>query len=173
MNQQGAITDTFVKKVFAHLDNTDVNKLGDFLSLFQSGSAKIILNSQPFGDPTQFLTLWQQQVVATQHTVQSVDFHLIPGSGMVVCNVTAKVRFDESGRDKAGVDATIRDANGSGATPRRGAGNHTPRTQWGPYFGISLQLVLNESIYRNSFQGCINAFNYSIVYKPSDTLMQV
>lgn len=171
-NQQGAITETFVKKILAHLDNTDVNKLQEFLQLFaQPPNAKIIYNSVPFPDATQFLTLWQQQVVATQHTLTSVDYHVIPGSGTLVVNVNGKVRFDESGRDKMGQDAVIRDGNNPPGSSGSGAANR--RHAWGPHFGISLQLVLADAIYSAQFPGAIQTFNYTVVYKPQDSLMEM
>lgn len=171
-NQQGAITETFVKKVLAHLDNTDVSKLQEFLQLFatqqqQGTGAKIIYNSVPFPDAMQFLTLWQQQVVATQHTLTSVDYHVIPGSGTLICNINAKVRFDESGKDKAGQDSIIRE---DGNNNNNNAGNR--RHIWGPYFGVSLQLVLADRLYSNQFQGIVQTFNYTIIYKPEDSLME-
>ncbi|CAL9732057.1 mRNA transport regulator Mtr2p [Monosporozyma unispora] len=168
-NQQGAITETFIKKILAHLDNTDVNKLQEFLNLFaQPPIAKIIYNSTPFPDATQFLTLWQQQVVATQHTLTSVDYHIIPGSGTLICNINCKVRFDESGKDKNGQDAVIRQG-----TQNNNNSNANRRHIWGPYFGVSLQLVLADTIYSNQFQGVIQTFNYTVVYKPQDSLMEM
>lgn len=170
-NQQGAITETFIKKILAHLDNTDVNKLQEFLNLFaQPPLTKIIYNSTPFADATQFLTLWQQQVVATQHTLTSVDYHIIPGSGTLICNINGKVRFDESGKDKNGQDSIIRqDTNNQS----NNSNNASRRYIWGPYFGISLQLVLADTIYTNQFQGVIQTFNYTVVYKPQDSLMEM
>lgn len=171
-NQQGAITETFIKKILAHLDNTDVNKLQEFLQLFaQPPNAKIIYNSVPFPDAMQFLTLWQQQVVATQHTLTSLDYHVIPGSGTLICNINGKVRFDESGKDKMGQDSIIRQGNQNG--PNNNISNSNRRHIWGPYFGISLQLVLADSIYSNQFQGVIQTFNYTVVYKPEDSLMEM
>lgn len=180
-NQQGAITETFIKKILAHLDNTDVNKLQEFLQLFaQPPNAKIIYNSVPFSDAMQFLTLWQQQVVATQHTLTSLDYHLIPGSGTLICNINGKVRFDESGRDKMGQDSIIRQGNQNApnnnnniSSSSSGSGGGNRRHIWGPYFGISLQVVLADSIYSNQFQGVIQTFNYTVVYKPEDSLMEM
>ncbi|CCF59371.1 hypothetical protein KAFR_0G03390 [Kazachstania africana CBS 2517] len=168
--QQPHITETFVQKILAHLDNTDINKLNDFLSLFKPGGAsKIIFNSQPFNDPMVFLTMWQQQVVTTQHSLTSIDYHVIPGSGTLICNVNAKVRFDESGRDKAGQDSIIRD----NTTMTTSNNQSNRRNLWGPYFGISLQLIIDDRIYRNDFNGVIGCFNYNMVYKPEDTLIKI
>lgn len=174
-NQQGAITEIFIKKILAHLDNTDVNKLQEFLQLFaQPPNAKIIYNSAPFSDAMQFLTLWQQQMVATQHTLTSLDYHVIPGSGTLICNINGKVRFDESGRDKMGQDSIIRQGNQNSPNSNSNIGSSGNRRHiWGPYFGISLQLVLADSIYSNQFLGVIQTFNYTVVYKPEDSLMEM
>ena len=180
--QQPHITELFVQKILAYLDNNDVNKLNDFLKLF--GNCKIVFNSTPVSDAMSFLTMWQQQVVSTQHSLTSLDYHVIPGSGTLLCNVNARVRFDESGRDKQGQDALVVGAGaggrsgpgsgGSNVSNRSGsAGSGSRRPLWGSYFGVSLQLVIDDRIYRNDFNGVITGFNYKIVFKPEDSLMVV
>lgn len=160
-NQQGAITETFIKKILAYLDNIDLNKLHESLQLFaQPPNSKIIHNSVSFPDAVQFLTLWQQQVVATQHTLTNLDYHIIPGSGTLICNINDKVRYDESGKDKMEQDSIIRQMNQSGPN---NTNSGSRRHIWGSYFGISLQLVLANSLYSNQFQGVIQTFNYTVV----------
>ena len=128
--------------------------------------------------------MWQQQVVSTQHSLTSLDYHVIPGSGTLLRNVNARVRFDESGRDKQGQDALVVGAGaggrsgpgsgGSNVSNRSGsAGSGSRRPLWGSYFGVSLQLVIDDRIYRNDFNGVITGFNYKIVFKPEDSLMVV
>lgn len=167
-NNQNAITETFIKKIFAHLDNTDVNKLNEFHQLFSTNQCKIIFNSVPMTDATQFLTMWQNDIVSTQHSMTALDYHIIPGTGTLVCNVNGKIRFDESGRDKAGQDAIIREGNNAPNAP-----NQHRRNIWGPFFGISLQLIIDDRIYKNEFHNVISMFNYTIVYKSSDSLMEI
>lgn len=166
-NNQNAITETFIKKIFAHLDNTDVNKLNDFHQLFTPNQCKIIFNSVPMTDATQFLTMWQNDIVTTQHSITAFDYHIIPGTGTLICNINGKIRFDESGRDKAGQDTIVRENN------TQNLATQNKRNIWGPFFGISLQLIIDDRIYKNEFQNVISMFNYTIVYKPSDSLMEI
>ncbi|CDO92134.1 unnamed protein product [Kluyveromyces dobzhanskii CBS 2104] len=173
MNRQPQIVETFIKKVLAHFDEADPAKLQLFLQLFNPHQCKIIFNSQPFGQAVQFLQAWQTQVVLTQHIITAVDFHVIPGTGTIVCNVNCKVRFDESGKDKSGLDSAI-PANGPDS--RAGPGNRgldKPRPIWGTYYGVSLQLVLEDRIFTNDLNGVISSMNYTIVFKPSDSLMNI
>lgn len=168
--QQPHITETFIQKILAHLDDTDVSKLNNFFQLFNPNSnGKIVFNGQRFNDAMSFLTIWSQQVVCTQHSITSVDYHVIPGSGSVICNIVAKVRYDESGKDKNGQDAIVR----TGTTNINNNINNRNRQFWGPYFGVSLQLVIDDRIYRNDLNGVISSFNYKIVYKPEDTLIEL
>lgn len=170
-SNQFQLIDLFVKKVLAHLDEPNQNKLAEFLQYFQSpktapqlqaaaATSKIIYNSMPFADPTIFLTMWSQQIVQTQHVLSALDYHVIPGTNTILCNVNCKVRFDESGRDKLGQDSVV--------------GSHSnSRPQWGSYFGVSMQVCLEDRIFRNDFNGVITALNYQIVYKPDDSLMKI
>lgn len=171
MNRQPQIVETFVKKVLAHMDEADPSKLQLFLQLYNPQQCKIIFNSQPFGQAVQFLQAWQTQVVLTQHTVTAVDFHVIPGTGTLICNVNCKVRFDESGKDKSGQDSTIANATGSQAVLN--SQTNKSRPIWGTYYGASLQLVLDDRVFNNDLNGVISTFNYTIVYKPSDSLMDI
>ncbi|QEU62194.1 Mtr2 [Kluyveromyces lactis] len=178
MNRQPQIVETFVKKVLAHLDEPDPAKLEQFLQLFNPHQCKIIFNSQPFGQAVQFLQAWQTGVVLTQHVITAVDFHVIPGTGTLLCNVNCKVRFDESGKDKNGQDSTV-PANDQDSQSRPGQGSinsrslDKPRPIWGTYYGVSLQLVLEDRIFANDLNGVISSMNYTIVFKPSDSLMSI
>ncbi|KAF4003085.1 Nuclear pore RNA shuttling protein Mtr2 family protein [Saccharomyces cerevisiae] len=139
---QAQITATFTKKILAHLDDPDSNKLAQF-------------------------------VVQTQHALTGVDYHAIPGSGTLICNVNCKVRFDESGRDKMGQDATVPIQPNNTGNRNRPNDMNKPRPLWGPYFGISLQLIIDDRIFRNDFNGVISGFNYNMVYKPEDSLLKI
>ncbi len=176
-NSQYHLIDIFVKKVLAHLDEQDPNKLMNFLQLFQSSKnmppsptvSKVVYNSMPFADPSIFLTMWSQQVVQTQHIISALDFHVIPtgASNTIICNVNCKVRFDESGRDKMGQDSVIP----MGPSGAKRMNNNRPL--WGSYFGVSLQLCLDDRIFRNDINGVITSLNYKIVYKPEDSLIKI
>lgn len=170
-SNRSQLTELFIKKILAHLDDTDPQKLTQFLNLFNPSNCKVIVNSTPFAQPTIFLSTWQSDVVQTQHALTAVDYHVIPGSQTMICNVNCKVRFDESGRDKMGQDANV-PPNG---TIGSGSNNPKPnlRPLWGSYFGVSLQLIVDERIYGNDMNGVISGFNYSMIYRPEDSLMRI
>ncbi|AAS52773.1 AER089Wp [Eremothecium gossypii ATCC 10895] len=167
MNAPGAghsqAAETFVKKLLAHLDECDVDRLQQALPLFQP-HCRIVVNTQPFASPAAFLQTWLQAVVATQHTLTSLDYHVIPGTATLVCNAACKVRFDESGRDKMGGDAVL-PAPAARAQPRA--------RRWGTYYGLSLQLVLDERVLAGDAAAAIAALNYTLVFRPDDTLMSI
>ncbi|AET38729.1 Mtr2p Ecym_3235 [Eremothecium cymbalariae DBVPG len=171
-NNQSQIVETFIKKLLAHLDECEVEKLQQFLQLFKQQDCKIIVNAQPFAQPTTFLQIWQQQVVATQHSLTSLDYHVIPGTGTLMCNVNCKVRFDESGKDKMYNDAIIT-ALGSASAPSNPSKPAATRNRrlWGTYYGVSLQVIVDDAIFRNNFLGVISGYNYNTVYKPDDSLI--
>ena len=170
-SNQSGIVQTFVKKVLLHLDESDPQKLNSFLTLFNpSGNCKIILNASPIAQPLLFLQMWQQQAVQTQHNLTSLDYHVIPGSGTLICNVGCKVRFDESGRDKTGADSIVL-ADNIGNTAL--GSNTKPRPIWGSYYGVSFQIILDDRVFRNDFNGVITGFNYKMVYKPEDSLISI
>ncbi|CUS20226.1 LAQU0S01e01860g1_1 [Lachancea quebecensis] len=171
MNGQSQAAENFVKRIFTFLDETDSQQLAPLVQWFQPAGCKIIVNASAFAQAAGFLETWQRCVVQTQHVVTAVDFHVIPGTGSAVCSVNGKVRFDESGRDKAGQDAAVPAAAGTGATPAAPVGKHRPL--WGPYFGLSLQLVVDERALGGDFNGVISSFNYTMVYRPEDSLMAV
>lgn len=173
---QAQIASTFTKKILAHLDDPDPNKMAQFVQLFNPNNCRIILNATPFAQAAIFLQMWQTQVVQTQHALTGIDYHVIPGSGTLICNVNCKVRFDESGKDKMGQDATVPvqpiNASGNGNGNRLNDMNKA-RPLWGPYFGLSLQLIIDDRIFRNDFSGVISGFNYNMVYKPDDSLLRI
>ena len=95
--------------------------------------------------------------------------HLDVYKRQLICNVNCKVRFDESGKDKMGQEATI-PINGVPSTANT---NPKHRPLWGSYFGVSLQLVVDERIFSNDFNGTISGFNYNMVYKPDNSLIDI
>lgn len=169
MSNQSQTLENFVRKILSCLDETDSSKLHHFYQFFNPNNCKIIFNSQPFGQPMNFLQTWQTRVVCTQHNLTLIDYHLIPGVGSLVCNINCKVRFDESGKDKAGQDSIIRDSASSSIS------NNTSRNRhiWGTYFGVSIQLIIDERIFNNDLNGIITGFNYNMVYNPDDSLITI
>ncbi|CCH62968.1 hypothetical protein TBLA_0I03130 [Henningerozyma blattae CBS 6284] len=161
---------TFVKKIMAHLDEPDASKLNSFLNLFNQSSSKVIFNGTPFNQAMSFIELWSNSIVKTNHLLSLLDFHEIPGTNILVININGKVRFDESGRDKNGRDSIIPLNN---TQPTQMNANMANRSIWGPYFGMSLQLVIDSAIFRNNTVGIINSFNYNLIYKPEDSLIKI
>lgn len=169
---QNHITETFVKKILAHLDEPDPNKLNSFLTLFSNAGSRIIFDSQPFPSPVEFIQFWNSSVVKTNHSLTCFDYQQIPGTNILIVNINGKIRFDETGRDKAGNDSVINDNNLMGNKNKlNNAMNFRPI--WGSYFGWSLQLVLEDRLFNGDTNGIINTFDYNIVYKPSDSLIKV
>lgn len=170
-NNRSQVAELFVKKILAHLDDTDPQKLNQFLNLFNANNCKVVFNATPFAQLPLFLQMWQTQIVQTQHALTAVDYHVIPGSQTVICNVNCKVRFDESGKDKMGQDATVL----PGEPKQQPQQKHRPasRPLWGTYFGVSLQLIVEERLFNNDMNAVILAFNYNMIYKPEDSLITV
>lgn len=53
---QAQIASTFTKKILAHLDDPDPNKMAQFVQLFNPNNCRIILNATPFAQAADFLT---------------------------------------------------------------------------------------------------------------------
>lgn len=170
-SSRSQVAELFVKRILTHLDDTDSAKLHQFLGLFNPNGCKVIINATPFAQPAAFLEQWETGVTQTQHALTAVDYHVIPGSNSAVFNVNCKVRFDEGGRDRAGQDASIQQQPQHPQQPRN-ALNRT-RPLWGSYFGVSLQMVVEERVLNKDPNGAILAFNYNMVYKPDDSLMTI
>ncbi|AMD19958.1 HCL193Cp [Eremothecium sinecaudum] len=175
---ESQVIENFIKKLLAHLDECNVDKLQLFPTLFDQHSCKIIVNSQPFAQPAAFIQTWLQQVVATQHSITSIDFHTIPGTNTVICNVNCKVRFEESGRDRSGADSAIlvSSSTPSSRNNMHSKGSLPSRNQriWGSYYGVSIQIVLHANIFTdNPPAGVIAGLNYNFVYKPEDSLITI
>ncbi|KAH3899974.1 related to mRNA transport regulator MTR2 [Saccharomycodes ludwigii] len=174
-NDQSGFIELFVKKILLHLDETDQSKLNDFYLLFDhtSPNTKIIFNSQPFDNNhvIEFIKMWNTSIVTTQHVLTSLDYHIIPGLGFIICNVNGKVRFDESGNDRLGNNSVITTAQQPINNSLTSTTTVKKRPLWGPYFGVSLQIMLQERILNNDLNNVISGFNYSIVYQPKDSLL--
>lgn len=100
----------------------------------------------------------------TNHQINNFDCHIIPGTSTVLINVTGKVRFDESGRNRLNELADLININ---------INTNTKRTVWGSWFGFYLHLVADESIYNNNQIESINNFDYRITYKPKDSVIDI
>lgn len=98
----------------------------------------------------------------TNHTINSFDCHLVPGTGLFTISTSGKVRFDESGRSRLGETADIISQNDMSSKPR---------VNYGPWFGFTLYMVVDEAIVQNNDFEAINTFNYRITYAPEDSMI--
>lgn len=99
----------------------------------------------------------------TKHTITSFDCHLIPGTGQFNILVNGKVSFDESGRSRLGVTADV----------PQDLQTQPARILWGPGFGFCLAMMVDEAVASNSEAELVNSFNYRLVYKPHDSLVEL
>ncbi|ABN68269.2 predicted protein [Scheffersomyces stipitis CBS 6054] len=104
------------------------------------------------------------QVPLTMHQLNSYDCHLIPGTGVFVINLSVKVKFDESGRSKLGESADlVHDSTGSRNT----------RPIWGSWFGVNINMVVDETVINNGDGEVISSFDYRFTYKPDDSVIRI
>lgn len=99
----------------------------------------------------------------SKHTLTSFDCHLIPGTGLFNILASGKVSFDESGRSRLGVTADVPE----------NSQQQPPRSLWGPGFGFSVSMVIDESIATAPDSEVVNTLNYRLVYKPHDSLIDI
>lgn len=99
----------------------------------------------------------------SKHTLSSFDCHLIPGTGLFNIIVNGKVSFDESGRSRLSESADVP------PDPQ----TQPPRALWGPSFSFCLNMVVDEAVASNKEAEVINAFNYRLVFKPHDSLVDL
>lgn len=128
----------------------------------------IIINGKPL-IPTppnldcklEFQKVWIR-VPISNHQLTSYDCHLIPGSGLYTINLSCKVRFDESGRNKLGESADLI----LGPTK-------ITRPIWGSNFGVNMILIVDESVVNNQDQEVISSMDYRFTYVPNDTAVSL
>ncbi|ODV82475.1 mRNA transport regulator MTR2 [Suhomyces tanzawaensis NRRL Y-17324] len=103
----------------------------------------------------------------TQHQLSSFDCHLIPGTGTFIINLSCKVKFDESGKNRLGESADlIQD-------PSVGSTRINPRPIWSSWFGANINLVVDESVLANSSAEVISSLDYRITFKPENSVIQL
>lgn len=133
-------------------------------------TSAIIMNGKPL-IPTQndsrleFQKKWLATPLTT-HQLNSFDTHLIPGTGTFIINLSGKVRFDESGKNRLGESADLDKSMMQNNQMR-------PRPIWGSWFGFNMNLVIDEGLLNNSEAQTINSLNYRITYKPHDSIIQL
>jgi len=159
--------DLCIKKIMLHLDETNNStKLQEFNNFFVQDPSvlKIIYNTVPYNDSVKFITDYYNIGPPTAHSIESFDFHLIPGLNNIVVSVSCKCKYDESGNDKQGNNINMMGQTG---TPKRALLSSA--------FGVFLQIIIdgNKLIQQQALANTIMAFNYNIVYKPTDSLVTV
>ncbi|CAK9439738.1 uncharacterized protein LODBEIA_P38380 [Lodderomyces beijingensis] len=129
-------------------------------------SSAIVVNGQPvIPTPTEDSRLqFQKKWLATpisSHQLTSYDGHLIPGTNMFIINFAAKVKFDQSGKNRLGESADLVQENSL---------VKTARPVWGSWFGVNCNLVVD-----NNFAGgeIINNMDYRFTYVPKDSVLKV
>ncbi|RKP30107.1 NTF2-like protein [Metschnikowia bicuspidata] len=132
-------------------------------------TSAIVVNGHPLAPqpPTNDARLeFQKKWLAcpnSKHTLTSFDCHLIPGTGLYTILVNGKVSFDESGCSRLGVTADVPQ------NPQMQPG----RAIWGPGFGFCLAMVVDEAVAASANAQVINSFDYRLVYKPHDILVEI
>lgn len=151
--------------------NSSFNNIEQYATQFAPQLAKncaIIVNGTPV-IPTppstdcklEFQKKWLT-VPISNHQLTSFDCHLIPGSGLYTINLGAKVRFDESGRNKLGESADLIHPN-----------TKITRPIWGSNFGVNIILIVAESVINNQEQEVISSMDYRFTYIPKDTAISL
>lgn len=166
-NKGNHLIEVLVKKFILLLDETDQTKLTELNNMFSPADCKIIYNNVPYASAVNFLTMWVNKCPQTQHVLQLLDCHIIPGLNHAIVNINCKVKFDETGYTKLNESALIQENHVGGLNRRRPI--------FGSNFGCSIQLVIdaNKFLGQKDQNGVVMSFNYNIVYKPLDSLMQI
>lgn len=129
----------------------------------------IIINGNPIISPDNNSKLeFQKKWLSTplsHHQLNNFDCHLIPGTGLYQINITGKVKFDESGKNRLNETADLI------VPPQSGPINNTTKRQvWSSWFGFYLNLVIDDSL---SHPEIINNFDYRITFKPHDSIIDI
>lgn len=128
--------------------------------------AAIIINGTPIvpsqmeDAKLQFQKKWLS-MPNSSHQLTSFDCHLIPGTNTFIINFSARVKFDQSGRNRLGESADLIQENSIAKTSR---------PIWGSWFGVNGNLVIDNNL---NGQEIINNFDYRFTYVPKDTTLIV
>jgi mRNA transport regulator MTR2 len=127
-----------------------------------------VLNGNPIGGKAAFQQHWVKFPL-TQHSITSVDYHVIIGTGTLIVNVSGKVRFDESGKTRLGDNADVPIQG----LPIQPTSQDITRPVWGSWFGFNANLILDESVFQGINSELINSLNWKIVYRPDDAAVTI
>lgn len=78
---------------------------------------------------------------------------------------SAKVRFDQSGRNRLGESADLFQENNSIVSKTN------QRPIWGSWFGVDVNLVVDENVMQDG--EIINSMDYRFTYVPNDSIIKV
>lgn len=153
----------FIQSPQQYQNNVDFFK-SSILPQLKPQSA-IIINGSPSLGKQSLQELWYQ-LPQTQHNLLSFDTHLIPGSRTFIVSCSLRVRFDESGKSRLGDSADLV------SNPNRMDQNQNlNKSIWGNWYGVVLNLVIDEEFANNMDSECINSFNYRFTYKPDSAVV--
>lgn len=130
----------------------------------------VILNGNPIGGKASFQEVWMK-FPSTQHSITSVDYHIIVGTGTVIVNISGKVRFDESGKTRLGETADLQ-IQGLPTGPSATTGN-SARAFWGSWVGFNANLIVDETIFQGINNELINSLNWKVIYTPDDSAIKI
>ncbi|KAK6458535.1 nuclear pore RNA shuttling protein Mtr2 [Scheffersomyces xylosifermentans] len=168
----------FLKKFLSSLDiqynspTTQFPNVESYATQFAKSlkpSSAVIVNGTPLIPTTnndsklEFQKKWLQ-APNSFHQLNSYDCHLIPGTGTFIINLSAKVKFDESGKSKLGESADLIQDNNA-------ARNNRPL--WGSWFGVNIILVVDEVVINHSEGEVINSLDYRFTFKPEDSVVKI
>lgn len=122
-------------------------------------NSKIIINGEMVLSKLDFQKKWLMTPL-TFHQLNNFDCHLIPGTTSYIINITGKVKFDESGKNRLGETADLITTNTLNAK----------RSLWSSWFGFYLNLVIDQP---GAIREIINSFNYRITFKPHDSIISI
>ncbi|TID16244.1 hypothetical protein CANINC_004243 [Pichia inconspicua] len=133
-----------------------------------SSQPRIIINGQPFSSKEQFQQLWSTLPISN-HQVTSCDIHTIPTgqSPQFIVLAHAKVRFDESGKNKLG-DSTLLH-NQTPIAPASG----TSRALWSHWFGVTISCVIDYDVVNNPHAQCVTSWDYRFTENPTSSIYKV
>lgn len=133
-------------------------------------SSAIIINGSPVipGTNSDSKLEFQKKWLAapmSQHQLNSFDCHLIPGTAIFIVNAACRVKFDESGRNKLGESADL--------VGNEQAALNKNRPIWSSWFGVNINLVIDEPLQPNNGGEIISSINYRITYSPESSVIQL
>lgn len=154
------------------LTNDTYNNVESYATQF-GGALKpngaILINGNPIisadnNSKLEFQKKWLSTPL-THHQLNNFDCHLIPGTGLFQVNITGKVKFDESGKNRLNESADL-----VVPPPQPGSNVASKRLVWSSWFGFYLNLIVDDTI---NHPESINNFDYRITYKPHDSIIDI